>query len=1790
MDAARGGGAGADGRTKAQVAAEEDALQKELGFGTHADGEDRIGWMINASSTQVEDKESGKAYAAVNCYFMAQDGSTFKAQVKYAPYFYLATKTGCEHEVEALLRRKYGEQVLDVEMVDKEDLDLKNHLSGLQQTYLKVSFATTQELMDVRREILPIVSKNKKKSSAAAAYEALSHQESLDAGIKPKKKALTDYEEAMIDIREYDVPYHMRYMIDTDVRCGKWYSVRAEHGAVTLTLQEQMLDRGEVRVCAFDIETTKLPLKFPDAEHDQVFMISYMLDGQGYLIINREIVSEDVEDFEYTPKPEYEGPFIVWNVPNEQALIRTWFDHMRETQPSIYVTYNGDYFDFPFIETRATKNGMDMYREIGFKCEQSGECRSNSALHLDCFAWVKRDSYLPAGSHGLKAVTKAKLKYDPVEVDPEDMLPYAQSHPQMMASYSVSDAVSTYYLYMKYVHPFIFALSTIIPLSPDEVLRKGSGTLCEALLMVEAYHGNIVCPNKQVSAGEKYYEGHLLNSETYIGGHVECLEAGVFRSDIPCDFKLNPEGYQRLLDNLDDDLDYALRVEGKGLGKDDCADYDEIRAQIAEKLEYLRDNPNLNMEPLIYHLDVAAMYPNIILTNRLQPAAIVNEDVCAACDYNRPGKGCLREMEWVWRGEHFASTSSEYAAIKAQLQVDKFAPSHPGGPQRTWAELPYEEQQEQKKQRLKLYTQKVYRKVMEKPVTATKKASICMRENPFYIDTVKAFRDRRYVYKGENKKWKNNLDEAKQSGNIIEIQKAANMVVLYDSLQLAHKCILNSFYGYVMRKGARWYSMEMAGVVTNTGAKIIQMAKQLVDDIGKPLELDTDGIWCCLPRAFPETFTFTLPNKNKGYKISYPCVVLNRMTALQNTNDQYQTLKVVDGKSSYEVSSEMSIEFEVDGPYKAMILPASKEEGVLIKKRYAVFNEDGSLEELKGFELKRRGELKLIKVFQAEVFDYFLKGETLQEVYKAVGDIGNRWFDMLKTQGRNFDDEELLEFISESSVMSKPAIDYGDRKSTSLTTAHRLSQFLGADLIKDKGLVCKYIISKKPLGAPTSARAIPVSIFNAETAVARAYLKEWTKDALPGADDEMPNMREMVDWEYYKTRLAGAIQKIISIPAALQGVENPCPDVKHPDWLHKRIREKNDKFSQRNLKTMFQTQFANGAPLAGKDLNILDIEDGGAKSTPTRPRVRTFRRDGDAPQTPDQRATPSGEAPKTPGSASASAAAPDRATDYDGWLKHYKSKWKTLRANIKRERAEDEKERAQIEREGGVMRRKRRSGAFGLEAFVESREETIAHSTMHIIQVEQTQVPGIFAVWVLVNGTMQVIKVDVPRRLVIATRETDREGDLGLEGKRRIMATLPRGFVAPHLYEINVQERNFASGLEIAALLADPSVIGVYEKNVPLIDRFIYNIGCVMAVKKSEQKRALDIGDESYGMNMFQMKATAEVSAYLPKLSHITFYFAGVSGDKGRGIYVLHNSRESKGTVIVHQPGRGVREVTPELWSSFMHSMSGDEQTDDEASAEAASEWNVLYARNMEQVGKHLNHAIGAYISASSGGTVLLVQAPPGAGVDPAQDTSSVREGLAGRLSALMPASGRLPIVFRPPNLSDSDLSTDAARGWQLDAAKIASARVVESAEWLKEHVEIASYAHIPVGNLKSDWWVHTADAFFARTLHDAEQVLWTGPGGEPDLGGGASAVSLSGLDDAYGASRMEVTAPGAYRSVCVELQVHHLAVCAISKSSILNDLEQGALLGFETGTKGTVAHGRTRSCGRVQDAEQARR
>lgn len=494
----------------------------------------------------------------------------------------------------------------------------------------------------------------------------------------------------------------------------------------------------------------------------------------------------------------------------------------------------------------------------------------------------------------------------------------------------------------------------------------------------------------------------------------------------------------------------------------------------------------------------------------------------------------------------------------------------------SFTDLPHADQVAKIKGRLKEYSRKVYKKT-HTTKNLVRSDTVCMRENSFYVDTVRDFRDRRYIYKGEHKTWKNRLDKAQTAA---EIQECQEMVILYESLQLAHKCILNSFYGYVMRKGARWYSMETAGIVTYTGAKIIREAREAVEKFGRPLELDTDGIWCIMPSSFPQNFTFTTTNpKKKDFFFSYPIMLLNTKVADKFTNDQYQVLSKTKAKT-YETRSECSILFEMDGPYKAIVLPAAREQDVKLKKRYAVFNKNGTIAELKGFEIKRRGELKLVKDFQAQVFDKFLRGSTLEETYASVASVANHYLDILDSKGSGMEDDELIDLITESSNMSRKLADYEKQRSCAITTAKRLAEFLGEQMVKEKGLACAFIISKKPAGTMVTERAVPVAIFSTEAPVQRRYLSQWL-----GAN-AVYSLRDIVDWDYYRARLTNSVQKIITIPAALQKVLNPVPRIPHPEWLTKSLRAAE---GQRAITDHFQKK----DPSAAQDTeaSVPDLED-----------------------------------------------------------------------------------------------------------------------------------------------------------------------------------------------------------------------------------------------------------------------------------------------------------------------------------------------------------------------------------------------------------------------------------------------------------------------------------------------------------------------------------------------------------------------------------------------------------------------
>ncbi len=56
-------------------------------------------------------------------------------------------------------------------MVEKEDLDLANHLVGLKARFLKLRFHSVEDLQKAKRDIMPAVRKNKEREKAHSAYD-----------------------------------------------------------------------------------------------------------------------------------------------------------------------------------------------------------------------------------------------------------------------------------------------------------------------------------------------------------------------------------------------------------------------------------------------------------------------------------------------------------------------------------------------------------------------------------------------------------------------------------------------------------------------------------------------------------------------------------------------------------------------------------------------------------------------------------------------------------------------------------------------------------------------------------------------------------------------------------------------------------------------------------------------------------------------------------------------------------------------------------------------------------------------------------------------------------------------------------------------------------------------------------------------------------------------------------------------------------------------------------------------------------------------------------------------------------------------------------------------------------------------------------------------------------------------------------------------------------------------------------------------------------------------------------
>jgi DNA polymerase epsilon subunit 1 len=1146
-------------------------------------------------------------------------------------------------------------------------------------------------------------------------------------------------------------------------------------------------------------------------------------------------------------------------------------------------------------------------------------------------------------------------------------------------------------------------------------------------------------------------------------------------------------------------------------------------------LRELQRIPRREERPSIYHLDVAAMYPNIILTNRLQPPAMVTQQTCASCDFYHPDMKCRREMEWQWRGELFPASRSEVRQIEGQLKHNSEN---------------FEASAEDIRKRVKDYSQKVYKRTHD-TVTEIRTAYICQRENSFYVDTVLAFRDRRYEYKGLTKKWGSKLKEAEASGNMAAVKECKSFVVLYESLQLAHKCILNSFYGYVMRRGARWYSMSLAGVVTHKGGQIIRVARQLVERIGIPLELDTDGIWCCLPKSFPDNIEFKMKGEKKPFVVSYPCSMLNAQTHHDCINDQYHTFD--EKTNQYKIHSECSILFELDGPYKAMVLPAAKEEGKRLKKRYAVFNFDGSLAELKGFELKRRGELQLVKNFQSEVFKRFLDGSTLDECYRSVANVANHWLDVLDNKGMDLDDEELIDNISESSNMSKTMEDYGDRKSMAITTAKRISEFLGSDMIKDKGLSCKYIVSRMPEGTPVTERAIPVEIFKAEERIQTAFLRKWCNCS--GLVDSSVDVRSVLDWQYYKDRLASSIQKIVTIPAAMQLVPNPVERVPHPEWLLKTVRERCDPFKQNKIDSFFTAQplvhpqmpLANlGNVASTRADSIMDIEGTAPRQGPSRPTVIRHNNKG-ANKGRTGIPSPSMEQDPPPLDADSSvvqlvpsvvASGSTLYTNFEPWHAHMTVLWKNKLNQRKRRRAED------ID-DGPNRPKAKRQNMNILSGFYQSRHHSMLNRHWEVLSIVETRNPGVFRVWaILEDGSQQSLNLAVPRTIYLNYREAT-----GLKPGVTLARKMPFGKALHHLVEEKLEESDFQNGLKDEGFGNDESLCeGIYESQVPLHFRAIMDMGCVCSVNRRpggfrEKVRA---GQRPDVINLEDLKFESTTACpYLPArkvVRKVFIYYsfseedAAKSSSAVRGLLgVFAPMDEFRCQVwMISRFAQGQKPPLQRFLKEARQQNSGDDQGPE-------VQFEVNMAQSPEAAWRGAAELLKQYQEANPGApTVVLKQS-----IRTAQQIAD----------EWMPLLNDFPVLDVPAYPEEFD-----PLGWETKAGRMFISNYVDVDKYYDHVLQYARYAHIPICNIPGgeahDMATTVSDVLFGRMLKNHQYLLWASPSSQPDLGG---------HDPVFAFECDELTNPdlctsSASRNVCVTFDINNLPLTAIIHAKELEE------------------------------------
>jgi DNA polymerase I len=301
---------------------------------------------------------------------------------------------------------------------------------------------------------------------------------------------------AVVDIYEYDIPFAKRYLIDK--------------GLIPAEGDE------ELTMLAFAIAT--LYHEGEEFGTGPILMISYADGSEARVITWKKI------DLPYVDV-----------VSTEKEMIKRFLRVVREKDPDVLITYNGDNFDFAYLKKRFEELGIKF--TLGRdgsepKIQRMGDrfaVEVKGRIHFDLYPVIRRTINLP--TYTLEAVYEAVFGKPKEKVYAEEIAQAWESGEglERVARYSMEDAKVTYELGREFF-PMEAQLSRLIGQSLWDVSRSSTGNLVEWFLLRKAYKRNELAPNKPD-------ERELARRGGYAGGYVKEPERGLWDNIVYLDFR-----------------------------------------------------------------------------------------------------------------------------------------------------------------------------------------------------------------------------------------------------------------------------------------------------------------------------------------------------------------------------------------------------------------------------------------------------------------------------------------------------------------------------------------------------------------------------------------------------------------------------------------------------------------------------------------------------------------------------------------------------------------------------------------------------------------------------------------------------------------------------------------------------------------------------------------------------------------------------------------------------------------------------------------------------------------------------------------------------------------------------------------------------------------------------------------------------------------------------------------------------------------------------------------------------